>query len=150
MSVALELLAQLVDGRLVGDGRIEITGAATLHDAGCGEITFIDHPRLVQRLAQSPAAAAVVPSTLQPEGIPFIEVNDVRQAFARIVTHFRPPRQTAKMGVSCAAHVSASARLAGDVDVYPAPSWATMWRSGPGASFTRLPASWRAAGWPRT
>ena len=41
----------LVDGTVVGDGSVEIDGAATLLDAGRGDITLVDRNEKAERLA---------------------------------------------------------------------------------------------------
>jgi UDP-3-O-[3-hydroxymyristoyl] glucosamine N-acyltransferase len=52
-------------------------------------------------------------------GRPVILVADVHEAFAAIHRHLHPPRAQARIGVSPAAYVSPSARLADDVDIHP-------------------------------
>jgi UDP-3-O-[3-hydroxymyristoyl] glucosamine N-acyltransferase len=119
MSLALSQIARLVEGQLTGDGTLEITGAATLRAARPGEITLADHPKLAAQLSRSEASAAIVPASLQPADRPYITVTDVHGAFARIVAHFRPPRQTHFRGISPAAYVDPTARIAAGVEVHP-------------------------------
>ncbi len=131
MQASLALLAELVHGRLVGDGRVVVCGAAPLGEAGPGDITFLDAAGKTALLEQSAAAAAVVPSGFASHrgaGIPAcqadknvrptIETADVHEAFSTIHRHLRPPRAQRRTGVSPAAFVSPSARMAGDVDVH--------------------------------
>lgn len=117
MASRLADLAALIGGKLAGDGSGLITAASTLSAALPGEITLVDHADKLPRLAASQASAVVVPSGLTVDR-PAIEVDNVRGAFARIVTHFRPRRPQRRCGVSPLAMVSASARLADDVDVH--------------------------------
>ena len=119
MSLPLAEIARLIDGTLTGDGALEIVGAATLAVAGPGEITLADHPKFAPQLARCQAAAVIVPATLQPLDRPFITVADVHGAFAKVVAHFHPPRQTHYPGVSLAAFVSPSAKFAPDVEIHP-------------------------------
>ncbi|HEY6565277.1 MAG TPA: UDP-3-O-(3-hydroxymyristoyl)glucosamine N-acyltransferase, partial [Pirellulaceae bacterium] len=119
MTLRLSELADLVGGVLSGDGGIEITGADVLTCAGPGQITLADRPQLLERLAQSRASAAVVPTELCPEGKAFIAVPNVREAFARIVARFKPQRGPQWEGVSPLAFVSESARLEAGVTIYP-------------------------------
>ena len=119
MAATLAELAQLVVGTLLGPGELEIQGAATLSTAGPRDITFVDSADRLPRLEQNPAAAVVVPRLISPEHRPAIQVDDVHAAFAKIVCHFRPPCPQPRIGVSPAAIVSSSARLAHDVDVHP-------------------------------
>ena len=44
MSLTLAEVARLIDGRLVGNGELAISGAATLSTARPGEITRADNP----------------------------------------------------------------------------------------------------------
>ena len=119
MVVTLGELADLVGGRLAGDRAVSISGAATIRDAVTGEITLADRPRLAERLAACAASAAVVCEGFPPVALPTIVVADVHRSFARIVSHFRPPRVDRYTGVSAAAIVSPTARLAADVSVHP-------------------------------
>lgn len=119
MGLALLEIARLIDGRLSGSSDLEITGAATIATARPGEITLADNPKLATQLSRSQAAAVLVPIGFEPAGIPFITVEDVHGAFAQVVRQFRPARQPRHVGVSHAAYVSLSAKLARDVEVHP-------------------------------
>jgi UDP-3-O-[3-hydroxymyristoyl] glucosamine N-acyltransferase len=119
MTVLLAELCRLVEGTLTGDGSTVVRGAATLGEAAAGEITLIDQPDKVALLEASPAVAVVVPRGVEVAGRPVIAVDDVHGAFSRIVLHFRPRRNTPRRGVSAAAYVSPTARLAEDVEVHP-------------------------------
>ena len=119
MHATLEELAALVDGRLVGRGDLVIRWAAPLGDAGPGDITLVDGSVKAETLIASGVAAVVAPPSFAPEGLPVIQVEDVRQAFARIVGHFRPPRTRPRSGVSLQAVVSPTAELGSDVEVHP-------------------------------
>jgi UDP-3-O-[3-hydroxymyristoyl] glucosamine N-acyltransferase len=108
-----------VQGAVVGNATLEISGAAALADVRPGQITFIDVAEKLGRLAASSAAAAIVPRGIAPAGLPAIEVEDVHAAFTAVVTHFKPRRAAARVGVHPGAHVSPSARLGRDVEVHP-------------------------------
>src|SRR5262245_55789060 len=112
MQASLALLAELVHGRLVGDGGVVISGAAPLGQARAGEITFLDAADKTSLLEQSAASAAVVPQGVAYPGHALIEVADVHEAFAAIHRHLHPRRAPRHIGISPAAHVSPSARLA--------------------------------------
>jgi UDP-3-O-[3-hydroxymyristoyl] glucosamine N-acyltransferase len=118
MSLPLSEIARLVDGNLTGSD-LAISGAATLPVARPGEITLADHPRLAAKLARSEASAVIVPATLEPTDRPYITVSDVHGAFAKVVAHFHPPRQTHFSGISPAAYVHPSALISADVEVHP-------------------------------
>jgi UDP-3-O-[3-hydroxymyristoyl] glucosamine N-acyltransferase len=119
MRATLAELAALVNGRLTGDGSLAILGAAPLADARSGEITLIDRPERIQALAESPAAAVVAPHGDLAIRLPMIQVEDVHQAFAEIVSRFRPPRAQKRVGISPQAVVSPTATIGPDVDIHP-------------------------------
>jgi len=119
MLTTLAELAALVEGRLVGDGSVAITGAASLRDAEPGQITLIDGESKSQRLQQSRASAVLAPRDYTSAEMPVILVDDVHRAFAIIIVHFHPPRQIQHVGISPLAAVSPSAQIADGVDVHP-------------------------------
>ena len=118
MGTPLAELARLVDGRLSGDGNIEIEEAATLARAQEGEISFLDNAEKQNQLLDSRATAFVVPVDCHPPNATVIHVEDVHLAFSKIVEHFRPPRYAKRVGISPAAIISPSARVGEDVDIH--------------------------------
>jgi UDP-3-O-[3-hydroxymyristoyl] glucosamine N-acyltransferase len=119
MGLPLSEIARLVDGNLTGNADLVIEGAATLPVARPGEITLADHPKLAGQLARCEASAVIVSANFQPSDRPFVTVSDVHAAFAKVVTHFHPPRQTHFDGISPAAFVHPTARIAAGVEVHP-------------------------------
>jgi len=119
MQATLGELALLVGGQLVGPDDLVVHGAASLQDALSGQITMVDSTDRARSLADSKASAVVCPQSFLPEGTPAIRVENVHQAFSRIVSHFRPLRVSKRIGLSPLAVVSASAELGVDVDVHP-------------------------------
>jgi len=119
MAVRLAELAELVGGELNGSGEIPLTGAAPLADVGPGAITLVDAEEKLPQLANSSAAAVVVPRGLNTSSlaIPTLVVGNPHAAFATIMKRFYPPRVHPRTGVSPQASVSASAQLAEDVEV---------------------------------
>jgi UDP-3-O-[3-hydroxymyristoyl] glucosamine N-acyltransferase len=119
MTRTLEEIANLVGGSLTGDGRTPITGAAIIRDAQPGEITLAEKAVLAPQLAQSRASAAITPPGFQPQGIPFITVEDVHAGFAKVVLHFHPRRPQRKVGVSPAAKIAPTAKIGEGAEIYP-------------------------------
>jgi UDP-3-O-[3-hydroxymyristoyl] glucosamine N-acyltransferase len=84
----LKELADKLGALLEGPGDVEITGAAGLHDAGEGQVTFIDGKNYLKRLEQSRAAAAFAPSDTPKTRLPLLRVHNPRLAFARAIELF--------------------------------------------------------------
>lgn len=119
MQATLAELALLVDGIVVGDEELMICGAAALRDASPGEITLIDGNDRNSKQVDCRAAAAIVPTGFESDRLPTIQVDDIHLALAALIVHFHPRRKTSRIGISPAAVVSFTAKLAHDVDVHP-------------------------------
>jgi len=136
MAVRLAMLAQLVGGQVIGDDSVEVQGAATLLDAGPGDITLVDKNMKSDRLAATQARAVVVPANFSTAALtmPAIQVADVHQAFTAIVTYFRPPRQHSRSGISPLAAIHPTARIAENVEIHPAVTIGEDVQIGPGST----------------
>ena len=119
MQATLGELATLVGGQITGDDQLVIRGAATLHDAGPGQITLVDQSEKNHRLQNCRAAAIVAPRNFTPQDIPAIQVDDVHRAFAIIIGRFSPPQTMPRIGISPLAVVSPTAKVGPDVDIHP-------------------------------
>lgn len=118
MAFSLGELARLLDGELCGDDQLMVTGADTLRDARSGEITFLEHSKLLGKLGDCRAVAVVVPRDIHPKGIPYIRVEHVQASFARIVKLFRPPIEEQSAGIHPTAVISPTAKLGENVTVH--------------------------------
>lgn len=121
-------LAELVGGRVLGDPKLTIHGAAVLADVVAGEITLVDHVDRLKKLNGTPATAVVLAEKIEHEfnaasdatsRKSAIVVTDVHSAFGAIVCHFRPQRIREKIGISPRAIISPSARCGQNVNIHP-------------------------------
>ena len=118
-TASLESLAACVAGEVVGDASLVCDSAATLETASERSITLVDTADRLHLLAKSRAAAAVVPRGTGAVDRPTIEVDDVHAAFARLVSHFRPPRPRTAIGISPQASVDPTAIIAEGCEIHP-------------------------------
>jgi len=118
MNKKLKELAEWVDGTVVGDGEIEISGVASLEEARAGQITFISHPKYLPYLSKTNASAVIVSKEVTQADKPLLCVTNPQLAFAKVLTLFsRKPYQP--KGIDPKAWISPTARLGKDVTVYP-------------------------------
>ena len=134
MQATLGELATLVGGQITGDDQLVIRGAATLYDAGPGQITLVDQSEKNHRLQNCRAAAVVAPRNFVPHDIPAIQVDDVHRAFAIIIGRFSPPRTVPRIGISPLAVVSPTAEIGPNVDIHPFATVGAEVEIGPGST----------------
>lgn len=84
-------LADLVQGRVVGDHSVRIYGAAPFELAGQQDISVAGNARFLKRIADCRAAAIIVPAGIEPPGLNLIQVDQPMVAFAKVVQWFHPP-----------------------------------------------------------
>ncbi len=119
MQLSLQEAAELIGGTYHGSEQLVIRGTGTISSARQGEITFAESAKALEQLEKSPVEVVLVPHDLEPTDRAYIQVEHVRESFAKLVMHFRPTRSIARIGVSPAAHVSLTAKIAQDVDIFP-------------------------------
>jgi len=118
MKKKLEELALWVDGIVVGDGRIEISGVAAIESAQAGEISFIANPKYLPNLSKTNASAVIVSKEVTQADKPLLCVTNPHLAFAKILTLFsQKPYQP--RGIDSSAWISPTARLGKDLTLYP-------------------------------
>jgi UDP-3-O-[3-hydroxymyristoyl] glucosamine N-acyltransferase len=118
MKKRLKELAQWVDGTVIGDGEIEISGVAAIEEAQAEEITFIANPKYLPKLNQTNASAVIVSKEVTHADKPLLCVTDPYLAFAKILTlFFHKPYQP--KGIDSNAWISPTAQLGKDLTLYP-------------------------------
>jgi UDP-3-O-[3-hydroxymyristoyl] glucosamine N-acyltransferase len=118
MKKRLKELAEWVGGVVVGDGEIEISGAAAIEEARIGEITFIANPKYLPRLSETQASAIIVSREITQADKPLLCVTNPYLAFAKILTFFsQKPYQS--RGIDTDTWISPTAKLGKDLTVYP-------------------------------
>ncbi|QDS98520.1 UDP-3-O-(3-hydroxymyristoyl)glucosamine N-acyltransferase [Adhaeretor mobilis] len=119
MTVTLARLAEIVGGRLVGDGSLVVTNVRRLDLAGPTEVTFAADKNRQNELTASQAGAAIVSADIECGEKPSILVDDVNEAFTKAVLHFRPKRISPQQGVSDLAIVGERVTLGKNVEIHP-------------------------------
>lgn len=118
MERTLGELARLVDGEVLGDARIRITGVAGLEDAQDTDISFVLGPKYGRLAEQSEAGALIVPPIFRDLEKPLIVSENPYLAFAKILAVFTPKKQSTP-GVSPDAYKGANVQLGDEVSIHP-------------------------------
>ena len=114
-------LAEHVGGVVVGDEAIEISGAATLSEAGPGDISFLSlptRPKYEREMRASKASVVIVGKDVTDSDHCLIRCTDPYYAFMQVVVLLYGHREHEAVGVSERASVADSARLGDNVDIH--------------------------------
>lgn len=117
MKRTLSEIARLVDGQLVGDGSIEITGVNGLAEAALGDITFAVAPH-IDKAAGSGASAVILSAQEANLAKAQIIVANPREAFGRLLELFAPVVNIPR-GVHASAVLGNNVRLGENVAIMP-------------------------------
>lgn len=117
MEKTLTEIAAIVDGNIVGDVKIHISGVTNIDLATGNDITFAVEPHLEQA-AKSKAAAIIVTSGTVITGKTVIQVDDPRAAFAKLLAMFTPPLDIPRQ-IHPTAVIGRSVKLGKNVAVMP-------------------------------
>lgn len=118
--ITLQEVAELVGGRLEGDGSVAIEGIASLEEAQDRHLTFVAEAKHLPRLAASKAAGALAGEFAIPSPtMPLIRVGNVQAALAALLAKLSPGDDLPPRGVHLTATVAPDAQLSQDVAVGP-------------------------------
>src|SRR6266487_4166159 len=107
-------------GELVGDSKLEISGAASLAEATSGEISFFANRKYIGLLRKTRASAVfVAPDFAEPVAASQVRVSNPTKAFEQIVLKFAPKSITFAPGIHPSAIVGSSVRLGERVSIQP-------------------------------
>jgi UDP-3-O-[3-hydroxymyristoyl] glucosamine N-acyltransferase len=109
-------LAELVGGRVSGDGDVLVVRVAAIKDAGAGDVVFVEDARLLAEAVDSGASCVIVPAGAEVGGRCAIEAARPKLAFALIAAALQPAARR-EPGVHPTATVSAEAQLGEGVHV---------------------------------
>jgi UDP-3-O-[3-hydroxymyristoyl] glucosamine N-acyltransferase len=111
-------LAEIVDGKILGDPDIEITGATGIAEAKKGDITFFADKKMMPLVSGTDASAIIVNEEIKGLSTSMLMVNNAYLAFAKILEalygkSFEPT------GISDKAIIGVNVKFGEGVSVYP-------------------------------
>jgi UDP-3-O-[3-hydroxymyristoyl] glucosamine N-acyltransferase len=114
----LKDIAALIDGEVIGDEEIEITGASGISDAKEGDITYLVGAKWLKELKNSRASAVIVKESVEEIEKPQIKTKNPHYAFAKLLSHFYV-KPLPYRGISEKAFVSDKAVIGQNTTIYP-------------------------------
>jgi len=91
-------LAELLQAKLYGNTKLEITGINEIHQVEAGDLTFVDHPKYYDKSLNSAAGAVIIDKKVKaPKGKALLVHPRPFDAYNELVLRFPPfrPLQTA-------------------------------------------------------
>jgi len=119
MDLSVAEIAELVDGTVVGDGQVRVTGVNGIAEARPGDLSFLVDRRYLRYLHRTRAAALLVPEGVTEAAVPLIRVPDPYQAFAAVIERVRPARAPHPHGVHATAIIGQGVTLGEGVGIGP-------------------------------
>ncbi|MDD3274543.1 MAG: UDP-3-O-(3-hydroxymyristoyl)glucosamine N-acyltransferase [Candidatus Omnitrophica bacterium] len=116
MQKTLKEIAGIVEGKVVGDEQIMITGASGIKEASEGDITFLANSKY-HALAVKTRASAVISSEAQGINKPVILTDNPSLAFAKVISLFTPDDIGHPSGIDYTAFIGRNVSLGKNVAV---------------------------------
>ncbi len=111
-------IASLVNGEVVGDPDVEITGVSGIRSAQEGDITFLSAERYRKYLPGCKASCVLVKESIEALQTAQLKVANPQLAFAKLLGYFYVKPQK-PLGISENAIVSDKAKIGKDVSIFP-------------------------------
>ncbi len=119
MQKTLNEIAKLIDGRVVGDGEILISGASGIKEANEQEITFLANSKYAPLLDKTRAAAVITSLETHKSTKPVILTENPSLAFAKIISIFTPDAAEHPQGIDYTAVIGKNVTLGKDIAIGP-------------------------------
>lgn len=115
---SIDYIANLLNGKVEGDGSIKINQLGKIEDAGAGAISFLSNPKYEASIYSTQASAVIVHKDFQPKkeiSTTLIRVEDPYLAFTALLEEYHKLINFQKKGVEEPAYISNSAQVGEDI-----------------------------------
>jgi UDP-3-O-[3-hydroxymyristoyl] glucosamine N-acyltransferase len=117
MKMKLKEIADLVDGEIVGDENILISGISGIKEAQKGDITFVANSKYLPLMESTKAAAIITFKNINSASRPIIKCENPSLAFAKLVSAIAPNKTYHPKGISKNAIIGKNVKLGKDVSI---------------------------------
>ena len=117
MTWTLQQLAELVNGKVIGDGECSINSVSTLQDGCKGQISFLANKQYKVYLSDTKASAVIIDSRYEKQcKTNMLVVANPHSAYAKIANVLHPAKEY-KPGIHKSVEVSTSCEISSDVSI---------------------------------
>jgi len=117
MKKTLNEIAKLIDGEVIGNGDILITGASGIREATEGDITFLANSKYSPLMDKTRAAAIITSADAQGTAKPIILTQNPSLAFIKIISMFTADYAGHPSGIDYTAVIGKNVSLGKDVTI---------------------------------
>lgn len=114
----IEVLARLIQGKIIGDSKLTVSGITNIEQPKAGCITFVQDEKKLKALEQTEIACLIVPESIAASTKTLIQVSNPKAAWAFLLNEFFPARKFTP-GISPQASVSPQAKIGANVTIEP-------------------------------
>jgi len=120
MRKTLREIAKLIEGEVIGNDSVVITGASGIKEGAPGDITFLANPKYAPLLNTTAASAVIVSKETQaPVSKTVIRVANPSLAFAKVISFIAPEETSRLKGIHPSAILAKSVKLGKNVAIGP-------------------------------
>ncbi len=117
--LTLSEIARLIDGKLMGDPGLVITGVAGIKEAEKGDITFLSNAKYLPFLSETKASAVIVGADVVSDKKPTIQLSNPSSAFSKVVSYFMSQEDSGPQGIHPTSVIANGVTLGENVTVGP-------------------------------
>ncbi len=88
---SINAIADLIKAKIIGDGKLIVTGINEIHRVETGDLTFVDHPKYYDKALQSAATYVIINKEVEvPIGKALLFSDDPFRDYVFLCKHFMP------------------------------------------------------------
>ena len=117
MGKTLKEIASAINGKIIGDENIIITGVCGIKEAQQGDITFLAHLKYESFLKKTHASAIITSKDIKFPGKRIVQTENPSLAFTKVISMFMPQHLKHPAGIHERAVISKDVKLGENVSV---------------------------------
>ena len=119
MEKTLKEIAKLINGEVIGDDSIIVTGVAGIKEAKKGDITFLANPKYLPLLDKTQASAIITSRDITKATKPIIRTDNASLAFTKVISSLLPYQAGHPKGMHPTCLIGKDAKLGKNIALGP-------------------------------
>lgn len=119
MQKTVDEIAGIVEGEVIGNGEVVVTGICGIKEAEEGDLTFIANPKYLSLMEKTKASAIITSENVEKTDKPIIKTNNPSLAFAKMVELLAPNEVIHPKGIDDRAVIGENVEIGKNVAIQP-------------------------------